>query len=67
MVLFIQAAVLAKGQRRKGRKGEPSALVGLNSQRPYGICRRIYLLPHCALWYITRSISWQWPARQPGL
>jgi hypothetical protein len=32
--LLIQAAVLAKAQRRKGHKGESSTIVGLNSQRP---------------------------------
>src|SRR5262245_6464137 len=34
MSLLIQAVVLAKAQRRKGRKGKIMAMVGLNSQRP---------------------------------
>src|SRR5262245_24142745 len=34
MSLLIQAVVLAKAQRRKGRKGKILAMVGLNSQRP---------------------------------
>src|SRR5499426_4679313 len=34
MSLLIQAVVLAKAQRRKGRKGTIPAMVGLNSQRP---------------------------------
>jgi len=34
MSLLIQAMVLAKAQRRKGRKGKILAMVGLNSQRP---------------------------------
>jgi len=33
MSLLIQAVVLAKAQRRKGRKGKILAMVGLNSQR----------------------------------
>jgi hypothetical protein len=32
--LLIQAAVLTKAQGRKGRKGDSSTMVGLNSQRP---------------------------------
>src|SRR5262245_8954254 len=34
MSLLIQAVVLAKAQRRKGRKGKILAMVGLSSQRP---------------------------------
>jgi hypothetical protein len=33
MGFLVQAAVLAKAQRRKGRKGEPSAMAPLNFQR----------------------------------
>src|SRR5215470_9887983 len=36
MSLLIQTVVLAKAQRRKGRKGKILAMVGLNSQRPSG-------------------------------
>jgi curved DNA-binding protein CbpA len=32
---LIQAAVLAKAQRRKGRKGEHPVVAPLNSQRPF--------------------------------
>jgi hypothetical protein len=35
MGFLIQAAVLAKAQRRKGRKGEtPSTMAPFNSQKP---------------------------------
>jgi hypothetical protein len=34
MGFLIQAAVLAKAQRRKGREEETNAMVGFNSQRP---------------------------------
>src|SRR5262245_18926815 len=34
MSLLIQAVVLAKAQRRKGRKGKILVMVGLNTQRP---------------------------------
>src|SRR5215475_2567612 len=46
MSLLIQAAGLAKAQRRNGRKGKILAMVGLNSQRPLthgmvGECPRV--------------------------
>src|SRR5215475_1569260 len=33
--LLVQSVVLAKAQRRKGRKGKIIAMVVLNSQRPF--------------------------------
>ena len=43
MSLLIQAMVLAKAQRRKGRKGKILAMVELNSQRPSKDNERIHL------------------------
>jgi len=44
MGFLIQAADLAKAQRRKGRQGEtPTTMAPFNSQRPYGRQRKLAL------------------------
>ena len=41
MGFLIQAAFLAKAQRRKGRKGKISAIAPLNYQPPYSLQRNL--------------------------